>query len=89
MKKYYLHKDYYIIEGGIITENDPKCLTGDSKELTKEEYDYLRITALQLDPVLRIELEQHKTPIYLIEEYDEETEESETFYSVSAYRYDY
>lgn len=89
MKKYYLHKDFYIIEGGMITENNLKCLTGDCKELTKEEYEYLKQNELILNNILRIELEENKTPIYLIEEYDEATEESKTFYSIEACRYDY
>lgn len=89
MKKYYLHKDFYIIEGGMITENDPKRLTGDSTELTKEEYEYLKQNKLILNNILRIELEENKTPIYLIEEYDEETEESAAFYSIEACKYDY
>ncbi len=89
MKKYYMRLDTLIVEGGIITEANPKLLPSDSKELTKEEYDYLKQNELQLDDILRIELEVNKTPIYIIEEYDEETDECEIFYSIEAEQYDY
>lgn len=92
MKKYYISEDtytllvqtkgygeyYYSIE-------EPKYYTGDSREITEELYNSLLNYELDFNKLSyneAITIQNTKTTIFLIECFDEETEESHNFFSL-------
>ena len=95
MKKYYISEDTYTLLVQTKAYGDyyysleePKYFTGESREITEELYIALSEIKLDFDELsyntAKI-YEEEKIPIFLVECYDEETEESTNFFSITDY----
>lgn len=92
MKKYSISQDTYtlLVQSKAYGDyyysiEEPKYFTGESKEITEELYNALKKYELDFNKLSyneAIDIQNEKMPIFSIEYFDEETEETDNFFSL-------